>query len=410
MRKNRVFAPPLIWDLGILPFFVIIMASLSAPASFSIEDAPAAAAAAPGFQEVRDCVRGCGTRFRCQLARFAGSGAAQGEGETRSRATLVVFVHGCGCTASSWSPTMRCIAEQASSVASISRQGVAFAAFDMRGHGQTSRRRSKGEKAMKGEEEEDGAPDLSMPNLAADALGVTICLAEWFGSKMNTSSPVNVMLVGHSLGGAVVVRAAELFIVKDVSNPIMRLVGVTVVDIVEGTAIPSLKMLPALLKSRPSRFSSVEEAIEWTLSSGMCNNPASAAISVPAMLRRERTCQPRADIDEFDGDVATEQPVTEFFTWRTDIGRTAPFWEGWYKGLSAALLGLPSRVGKMLVLASTDRLDKPLTIGHMQGKFQFEVVQSAGHSVHEDQPADMANLLLRFLSRVVVGVRGLRLK
>ena len=51
----------------------------------------------------------------------------------------------------------------------------------------------------------------------------------------------------------------------------------------------------------------------------------------------------------------------------------------------------------------TDSLDKELMIGQMQGKFQFQVVDSAGHSVHEDQPKMFSSLLWRFLLRVTGG-------
>ena len=37
----------------------------------------------------------------------------------------------------------------------------------------------------------------------------------------------------------------------------------------------------------------------------------------------------------------------------------------------------------MLVLAGTDRLDKELMIGQMQGKFQLVVVPDTGHMIHE---------------------------
>jgi protein phosphatase methylesterase 1 len=42
--------------------------------------------------------------------------------------------------------------------------------------------------------------------------------------------------------------------------------------------------------------------------------------------------------------------------------------EDWFKGLSGKFLG--SRAGKLLLLAGTDRLDKPLMIGQMQGILQ----------------------------------------
>lgn len=33
-----------------------------------------------------------------------------------------------------------------------------------------------------------------------------------------------------------------------------------------------------------------------------------------------------------------------------------------------------------------DRLDKELSIGQMQGKFQMQIVGQTGHAVHEDAP------------------------
>jgi hypothetical protein len=38
---------------------------------------------------------------------------------------------------------------------------------------------------------------------------------------------------------------------------------------------------------------------------------------------------------------------------------------GWFDGLSNKFLA--TRAAKLLILAGTDRLDKPLTIGHIQG-------------------------------------------
>ena len=37
-------------------------------------------------------------------------------------------------------------------------------------------------------------------------------------------------------------------------------------------------------------------------------------------------------------------------------------------------------------LRQKDRLDTPLTVGQMQGKFQLTCMPQAGHAIHEDQP------------------------
>ena len=53
----------------------------------------------------------------------------------------------------------------------------------------------------------------------------------------------------------------------------------------------------------------------------------------------------------------------------------------------------------MLILAGTDRLDRELMIGQMQGKFQLVVLPEAGHFVQEDVPERTAELLVEFWRR-----------
>ena len=61
------------------------------------------------------------------------------------------------------------------------------------------------------------------------------------------------------------------------------------------------------------------------------------------------------------------------------LGSTAH--SDWFKGLSSRFLAV--RTARLLVLAGTDRLDKELMIGQMQGKFQMTVVPGVGHMLHE---------------------------
>lgn len=53
----------------------------------------------------------------------------------------------------------------------------------------------------------------------------------------------------------------------------------------------------------------------------------------------------------------------------------------------------------MLLLAGTDRLDRELMIGQMQGKFQLTVLPEAGHFVQEDVPEKTALLMVEFFKR-----------
>lgn len=58
------------------------------------------------------------------------------------------------------------------------------------------------------------------------------------------------------MGGAVAVRAASL---------ISNLCGLGVIDVVEGTAMDALASMQSFLRSRPSSFGSISQAIEWWL-------------------------------------------------------------------------------------------------------------------------------------------------
>lgn len=86
----------------------------------------------------------------------------------------------------------------------------------------------------------------------------------------------------------------------------------------------------------------------------MCKSPEAAQISLPSQLKKERA------IDR------------DRYVWRTDLAATSPYWKGWYMGLSELFLSVPAP--KILMLAGNDRLDKTLTIGQMQGKFQISLL------------------------------------
>ena len=58
--------------------------------------------------------------------------------------------------------------------------------------------------------------------------------------------------------------------------------------------------------------------------------------------------------------------------WRTNLRQSEQYWTGWYSGLSDMYLSVTAP--KILILAGTDRLDKPLTIGQMQVKFQMSLL------------------------------------
>ncbi|EIE77785.1 hypothetical protein RO3G_02489 [Rhizopus delemar RA 99-880] len=171
------------------------------------------------------------------------------------------------------------------------------------------------------------------------------------------------------MGGPVVVHAVQKRVIKNV-------VGVVVLDVVEGSAMEALVSMTRFLTSRPARFNSYEQAIQWSIQSDTLRNTESARLSIPALLEHDKDNK---------------------LKWITDLSMTQSYWSEWFTGLSEKFLN--SGTAKLLILAGTDRLDKPLIIGQMQGKFQLEIFPDAGHFLQEDTPMKTANCLVEFYKR-----------
>ncbi|OVA14547.1 Alpha/beta hydrolase fold-1 [Macleaya cordata] len=230
-------------------------------------------------------------------------------------------------------------------------------AMDLRGHGKSST---------------DDDLDLSIETLSNDVLAVL--------KAMYGDSPPAIVLVGHSMGGSVAVHVAARRVVS-------KLAGLVVVDVVEGTAMASLIHMQKILSSRMHHFPTVEKAVEWSVKGGSLRNIESARLSVPSTLKYDDS--------------------KKCYTYRTRLEESEKYWRGWYEGLSDMFLSCP--VPKLLLLAGTDRLDRSLTIGQMQGKFQMIVVPHTGHAIQEDSPDEFASLILNFISRNRIGPYGVEI-
>jgi len=176
--------------------------------------------------------------------------------------------------------------------------------------------------------------DLSVENLTQDLQH----MLELTRVKLGWTVLPTIVLVGHSLGGAVVTHMANWGMLDK------SLLGYAVLDVVEGSAMEALKHMQTYLASRPKHFPSLPAAVEWHIRSRTLRNPQSARASVPSLL-----------IQVSDGRWA----------WRTELGSTEAYWENWFTGMSVKFL--KGKGAKLLVLAGTDRLDKELMIGQMQG-------------------------------------------
>ncbi|PHH87347.1 hypothetical protein CDD83_8992 [Cordyceps sp. RAO-2017] len=230
-------------------------------------------------------------------------------------------------------------------------------AIDCRGHGSTV-------------SPEGAALDLRLDTLSADLYDMIQATKGQMGWKQLP----NIILVGHSLGGAVV---TDLAMTGRLAG---SLLGYAVLDVVEGSAMDALQSMQTYLSTRPRGFASVQAAIDWHIRSRTVRNSISARTSVPALLRPNDGADP-------------SRP----WGWRTDLSATQPFWEGWFVGLSNKFLR--AKGGKLLLLAGTDRLDTELTIGQMQGKYALQVFPEAGHFIQEDIPEQTAISLADFYRR-----------
>ncbi|KAI0025504.1 protein phosphatase methylesterase 1 [Xylariomycetidae sp. FL0641] len=244
---------------------------------------------------------------------------------------------------------------------------------DARGHGATTVPSSS-----PSDSESGGAVDLSLATLAAD-LRLAIQRTQ---RAMRWARLPPVVLVGHSMGGAVVVELAR----SGALDP-APLLGYAVLDVVEGSAIDALQSMHTYLQTRPAGFASLEAAVDWHLRSRTLRNAVSARTSVPGLVQQKPE----------DAAPPARRPDARPWKWRADLAATQPFWEDWFVGLSRKFL--TARGGKLLLLAGTDRLDTELTIGQMQGKYALQVFPEAGHFIHEDLPEKTAVALVDFHRR-----------
>ncbi|GBP80301.1 Protein phosphatase methylesterase 1 [Eumeta japonica] len=162
------------------------------------------------------------------------------------RRPRIVTLHGGGYSALSWALFTQEITNM------IHCQVVSL---DIRGHGETTAKDPN---------------DLSADTLVNDVKEVIYKL---FGAELPP-----LLLMGHSMGGAIAVRVAN---VPELENYVE---GLVVIDVVEGTAMEALASMQSFLRSRPTHFRSIEHAIEWCVRSGQVRNVESARVSMPSQI------------------------------------------------------------------------------------------------------------------------------
>ncbi|KAF2879278.1 hypothetical protein ILUMI_26896 [Ignelater luminosus] len=286
---------------------------------------------------------------------------------------VLLLIHGGGYSALTWSLFVEEIKNKIE---------CRILAVDLRGHGNTTTT-----------DEEN----LSLDKLTEDVANI---IDVSFGNNIPS-----IILVGHSLGGAIAVALAKI---------VPNVIGLCVIDVVEGTAMEALSSMHNVLRSRPKTFRSVEHAIIWSFKCGQTRNLDAARVSVPGQIKNLLTGKLAAeecddcvqDIkDDFSYTInciredceTTTQEIEDNnrYTWRIDLSKTESYWNGWFKDLSKSFLDV--QVPKVLLLANIHRLDTTLTVAQMQGKFQLQVLPRSGHAIHEDQPIRVAEIISGFL-------------
>ncbi|KFZ48874.1 Protein phosphatase methylesterase 1, partial [Podiceps cristatus] len=160
---------------------------------------------------------------------------------------VLLLLHGGGHSALSWAVFTSAI---------INRIQCRIVALDLRGHGETKVRNPE---------------DLSAETMSKDVGNVVEAL---YGDL-----PPPIMLIGHSMGGAIAVHTA-------VANLVPSLLGLCMIDVVEGTAMDALNSMQNFLRSRPKTFKSLENAIEWSVKSGQIRNLESARVSMVGQVKQ----------------------------------------------------------------------------------------------------------------------------
>ncbi|EZG89735.1 putative protein phosphatase methylesterase 1 [Gregarina niphandrodes] len=289
---------------------------------------------------------------------------------------IAILIHGAGHCGMSYAL-----------LADLLRSHFTVVAPDLRGHGKTWR----------GIDE-----DLSVETLVDDL----VCFVKTY-LVMKGKSTSRVLLVGHSMGGAVVVKAARELLdqkilhclrfftkpptqddtnpegtsqkssmsSKTAVSPVNYLNGVVLLDVCEEVALAALPSSKRFAEMIPAEFASEQEAIEWT-SHHLVRNHTSATLSTPPQLYRDHDC----------------------FRWKVKLLNTQRWWPGWFQNMDKILMQLPCPT-KVVIVAGIDNIGNDIVVAQMSGKLQLEVIPKSGHIIHEDQAKEVAEKLISLLLR-----------
>jgi len=167
------------------------------------------------------------------------------------------------------------------------------------------------------------------------------------------------------MGGSIATKTVKALLERDGdgSQTQKRIQSVFIIDVCEGSAMDALPFMEDIVSKRPASFKDLQAVVKHGVTSQTVRCIESARVSMPPQVVQDDSGR---------------------FVWRTDLMASKEHWVSWFRGLTNDFLGL--KYPKILLLAGSDRMDKDLTIAHMQGKFRMIVLHDVGHVVHEDDP------------------------
>jgi len=120
-------------------------------------------------------------------------------------------------------------------------------AFDFRGHGDHFC---------------ENETDMSEATLINDAIVIFEQVSALFHDR-------SIILVGHSMGGSIATKTASKILGDFKVKPWSRqLLGLFVIDVVEGSAMDALPFMENIVMSRPQEFKSLENVVQYGIKSG----------------------------------------------------------------------------------------------------------------------------------------------
>ena len=106
------------------------------------------------------------------------------------------------------------------------------------------------------------------------------------------------------MGGSIAAKVCHKIESEMANTSIAKAVlGLFVIDVVEGTAMDALPFMEAIVKNRPKEFSDLKSVVKYGMQSGQVKDRTSARVSMPAQV-----------VEATDQETGVKK-----YVWRTDL-------------------------------------------------------------------------------------------